>query len=74
MAAYRLLALTYIARDHDIQAKEAVKRLLESAPNYNPDDAIDPQSFRNLVAESRGGGVSAGCLNPIGHPAIIDFN
>ena len=53
MAAYRLLALTYIARDHDIQAKEAVKSLLESAPNYNPDDADDPESLRNLVAESR---------------------
>ncbi len=51
--AYRLLSLAYLAKDYRNPAREAIKKLLELAPNYAPDLAQDPEPFINLVNELR---------------------
>jgi len=51
MKAYRLLGLTYIAKDYLNEAKTAVSKLLDIVPNYQPDLEQDPPIFVNLVTE-----------------------
>lgn len=49
--AYRLLGLSYIGKDREQDARAAVRALLEVAPNYQPDPALDPPPFVALVEE-----------------------
>jgi hypothetical protein len=49
--AYRLLGLTYIAKDYLGEARNAVSKLLDIVPNYTPDPDQDPPSFVNIVEE-----------------------
>lgn len=51
--AYRLVGLSYIGKDREADARDAVARLLEVAPNYEADPALDPPPFVRLVAEMR---------------------
>ena len=51
--AYRLVGLSYIGKDREADARDAVVRLLEVAPNYQPDPALDPPPFVRLVEEMR---------------------
>ncbi len=50
---YRLLGLTYIAKELEEEAKNAVKILLEIVPDYQTDPEQDPPGFIKLVEESR---------------------
>lgn len=49
--AYRLMGLTYIAKDYLIEAKNSIAKLLQLVPNYQPDPIFDPPPFINLVKE-----------------------
>jgi hypothetical protein len=49
--AYRLLGLSYIGKDREQDARAAVRALLEVAPDYRPDPALDPPPFVALVEE-----------------------
>ena len=49
--AYRLMGLTYIAKDYLTEAKTAIEKLLKLVPNYKPDPIYDPPPFINLVEE-----------------------
>ena len=49
--AYRLLGLTYIAKDYLGDAREAIGKLLDVVPNYQPNPDQDPPSFVNIVNE-----------------------
>lgn len=49
--AYRLMGLTYIAKDYLSEAKTAIEKLLKIVPNYQPDPIYDPPPFINLVEE-----------------------
>ena len=49
--AYRLLGLSYIGKDREQDARAAVRSLLEVAPDYQPDPALDPPPFVQLVEE-----------------------
>jgi tetratricopeptide (TPR) repeat protein len=49
--AYRLLGLTYIAKDYLGEARNAVGKLLDIVPNYQPDPDQDPPSFVDIVEE-----------------------
>ncbi|MBD3275649.1 MAG: hypothetical protein GF372_10075 [Candidatus Marinimicrobia bacterium] len=51
LRAYRLLGLTYIAKDLEAEARDTVSKLLEMVPNYQTDPVQDPPPFRNLVDE-----------------------
>ncbi|WP_412070365.1 outer membrane beta-barrel protein [Rubrivirga sp. IMCC43871] len=51
--AYRLIGLSYIGKDREADARDAVARLLEVAPNYEADPALDPPPFVRLVSEER---------------------
>lgn len=53
MRAYRLLGLTYIAKDYLVEAKKAVDKLLELVPNYQADPIQDPPPYVNLVEEQK---------------------
>lgn len=48
---YRLLGLSYIGKDREQDARAAVRALLEVAPDYQPDPAVDPPPFVQLVEE-----------------------
>src|SRR6056297_557789 len=48
---YRLLGLSYIGKDREQDARAAVRSLLEVAPDYQPDPALDPPPFVALVEE-----------------------
>lgn len=48
---YRLLGLSYIGKDREQDAREAVRALLEVAPDYQPDPALDPPPFVQMVRE-----------------------
>lgn len=48
---YRLLGLSYIGKDREQDARAAVRALLEVAPDYQPDPALDPPPFVALVEE-----------------------
>ncbi len=49
--AYRLMGLTYIAKDYLSEAKTAIEKLLKIVPSYQPDPIYDPPPFINLVEE-----------------------
>ena len=49
--AYRLMGLTYIAKDYLTEAKNSISKLLQLVPNYKPDPIFDPPPFINLVKE-----------------------
>jgi tetratricopeptide (TPR) repeat protein len=49
--AYRLIGLSYIGKDREQEAREAIRALLEVAPDYQPDPALDPPPFVEMVAE-----------------------
>lgn len=51
--AYRLIGLSYIGKDREADARAAVAALLEVAPNYEPDPAVDPPPFVRMVSEMR---------------------
>lgn len=51
--AYRLIGLSYIGKDREADARAAVAALLDVAPNYEPDPAIDPPPFVRMVTEMR---------------------
>jgi len=51
----RLLALTYLAKDLERDAREAVRTLLRLVPDYQPDPVQDPPPFVRIVEELRGG-------------------
>lgn len=53
--AFRLLGLSYIGKDREQDAREAVRALLEVAPDYQPDPALDPPPFVALVEEMNQG-------------------
>ncbi len=50
---YRLLGLTYIAKEFEVEAKNAVTKLLEIVPDYQADPEQDPPGFIKLVEEHR---------------------
>ncbi len=49
----RLIGLIYIAKEHEEEAKKAVKKLLERVPDYQPDLINDPPPFVKLVEQMR---------------------
>jgi len=49
LQAYRLKVLAYQAKDYAGQAREAVRKLLQLAPNYKPDPIQDPPPYIELV-------------------------
>ncbi len=49
--AYRLMALTYLARDSLHQARQSVRMLLKADARFKPDPQADPLLFANLVDE-----------------------
>jgi len=49
--SYRLMGLTYIAKDYLIEAKSSIQKLLLLVPNYKPDPVFDPPPFINIVEE-----------------------
>ena len=49
--AYRLLGLTYVAKDYLAEAKTAVSKLLDIVPNYEPDPEQDPPTYVNIISE-----------------------
>jgi hypothetical protein len=49
--AFRLMGLTYIAKDYLTEAKKSVEKLLDLVPSYNPDPIYDPPPFINLVEQ-----------------------
>lgn len=51
--AYRLIGLSYIGKDREADARTAVRSLLEVAPDFRPDPAIDPPPFVRMVTEER---------------------
>jgi tetratricopeptide (TPR) repeat protein len=51
MRAYRLLGLSYIAKDYLEDARTAVKKLLDMVPNYQSDPVQDPPPFTKMVEE-----------------------
>jgi len=51
MRAYRLLGLTYLAKDYLEEAKNAVRKLLDMVPNYKGDPVQDPPPFTKMVEE-----------------------
>jgi len=51
--AYKLLGLSYIAKDYVEQAKTAIWNLLDLVPKYEPDPAQDPPGFSNMVQEMK---------------------
>jgi tetratricopeptide (TPR) repeat protein len=51
MRAYRLLGLSYIAKDYLEDARSAIRKLLDMVPEYMPDPVQDPPPFTKLVEE-----------------------
>lgn len=51
--AYRLKGLSYIGKGLQVDAREAVRRLLELVPSYEPDPIQDPPTFVELIDEMR---------------------
>jgi len=51
LRAYKLIGLSYIAKDYLEQARSAVQKLLELVPTYEPDPDQDPPPFTNMVKE-----------------------
>jgi len=53
--AYRLLGLTYLAKDSPLQAKQSIKKLLQLMPDWQPDPVYDHPLFIRMVEEIRDG-------------------
>lgn len=53
LQAYRVQAMAYQAKDYVQQAKEAIRKLLQLASNYQPDPVQDPPRFVELVKQVR---------------------
>jgi len=51
--AYRLLGLTYMAKDYLEQAKQSIQKLLALVPKWQPDPDQDPPPFTRMVEEVR---------------------
>ena len=51
--AYRLIGLSYIGKDREAEARQAVRHLLDVAPNYQPNPELDPPPFTRIVNEER---------------------
>jgi tetratricopeptide (TPR) repeat protein len=51
--AYRLIGLSFIGKDREAEAREAVRNLLLAAPDYRPDPNLDPPPFVALVEQER---------------------
>jgi hypothetical protein len=49
LRGYRIVSLAYIAKGYQDQAKNAVQKLLELVPNYEPDPDQELPQFINLV-------------------------
>ncbi len=49
--AYKLLAFSYLAKDYLDQAKNAILKLLELVPTWQPDPIQDPPPFTKMVEE-----------------------
>jgi tetratricopeptide (TPR) repeat protein len=49
LRAYRLKALAYQAKDYLFQAQNAIKRLLELVPTYEPNPEQEPPQYIELV-------------------------
>jgi hypothetical protein len=49
LRGYRIVSLAYIAKGYQEQARDAVRKLLELAPNYEPDPDQELPQFTNLV-------------------------
>ncbi|MCI0694714.1 hypothetical protein L0337_22250 [candidate division KSB1 bacterium] len=49
--AYKLLGLAYLGKDYVDQAKNAIRKLLELVPGYEPDPDQDPPPYTNMVRE-----------------------
>lgn len=67
--AYRLIGLSYIGKDREAEARQAVRSLLEVAPNYQPNPEVDPPPFSRMVNEerrsaSRSSGVTTSAAGP----------
>ncbi len=61
--AYRLLALSYISNEQFDEARDAVRDLLEFAPDYQVDPVQDPPVFVTMIEEIR---------RPITPPAVAE--
>lgn len=53
LRAYRLLAMAHQARDDIYQAKEAIRRVLQLKPDYQPNAVQDHPRFVELVKQVR---------------------
>ncbi len=53
LRAYRLIGLSYIAKDYLEQAKNAVEKLLKLVPTFEPDPNQDPPEFARMVIEMK---------------------
>ncbi|MFK7849003.1 MAG: hypothetical protein AB8G77_27190 [Rhodothermales bacterium] len=51
--AFRLKGLSFIGKGLEVDAKEAVKRLLELIPSFSADPIQDPPAFVSLIEEVR---------------------
>lgn len=51
--AYRLMALSYIARDSLEKARQSVRMLLRTDSRYRADREVDPRLFADLVSDLR---------------------
>lgn len=51
LRAYRLLGLSYIAKDFLEDARTAIRKLLDMVPHYMPDPVQDPPPFTRMVEE-----------------------
>ncbi len=49
--AYRILGLSYLSRELESQAKDAIKNLLEIVPDYQPNPDQDPPQFIKMVED-----------------------
>jgi hypothetical protein len=53
IAAYRLLALSYLAEDYRDEAKETIKKIFSQNRDYKPDPVRDPKQYSDMVEEVR---------------------
>lgn len=49
--AYRILGLSYLSRELESQAKDAIENLLEIVPDYQPNPDQDPPQFIRMVED-----------------------
>ncbi len=51
IAAYRILALSYLAEDYCDEAKEAIRKIFDHKRDYRSDPVQDPKQYRDMVEE-----------------------